>query len=259
MAVLPGQLAFFFVLSVVPIITLITYLASYLHVSIGFVSNFLAKAFSKDVANLITPMVQGTHVGLRFYFSLLIGFFIASNGADSIIVTSNAIDGTPNMPYIKRRIKAIIMTIFIVTLFVFILLVPVFGNKIIDMFRYVDINPTVTNRIAQIINLLKGPVSWFVMFMFIKIIYTLAPDKRLSSSYSNVGACFTTILWIIVTSIYSFYITHFARYDLFYGGLANIVVLMLWVYLLAYIFVIGMCLNYNYKEKKLPKDGQINS
>lgn len=257
MAILPGQLAFFFVLSVVPIATLIGYFSSYLHISINFMYNFIAKAFSQDVANLITPIITGNRVGIRFFISMFIGFFIASNGADSIIVTSNAIDGTPNMPYVKRRIKAIIMTLFIVILFVFILLVPVFGNKIIELFNFVDINPIVTKRITQVIRLLKGPISWFVMFMFIKIIYTLAPDKRVSSSYTNVGACFTTILWILATSVYSFYITHFARYDLFYGGLAHIVVLMLWVYLLAYIFVMGMCLNYNYKEEKLPKDGQI--
>lgn len=257
MAILPGQLAFFFVLSVVPIITLISYFASYIHVSINFLSNFLAKAFSQDIANLIRPMLSGPDVGIKFYISLIIGFIIASNGADSIILTSNAIDGTPNTSYLRRRIKAIIMTIFIVVLFMFILLVPVFGNKIIELFQYVDINTRVTMKIEQIINFLKGPISWFVMFIFLKIIYTMAPDRKIKSSQTTYGAIFTTICWIIITFIYSFYITHFARYDLFYGSLANLVVLMLWVYLLAYIFVVGMCLNHHNEEEKLEKTGKI--
>ena len=155
MSILPGQLAFFFVLSVVPIVTLITYFASYLHVSVSFVSNFLAKAFSTDIANLVRPMIQGQSIGWKFFITLFIGFFIASNGADSIIVTSNAINGTPNTSYLRRRIKAIIMTIIMVTLFVFILLVPVFGNKIIELFQYVDLNPNITLRIEQVIRFLK--------------------------------------------------------------------------------------------------------
>ena len=255
MSILPGQLAFFFVLSVVPIVTLITYFASYLHVSVSFVSNFLAKAFSTDIANLVRPMIQGQSIGWKFFITLFIGFFIASNGADSIIVTSNAINGTPNTSYLRRRIKVIIMTIIMVTLFVFILLVPVFGNKIIELFQYVDLNPNITLRIEQVIRFLKGPISWFFMFMFIKIIYTMAPDDKMPSSYTTYGAVFTTILWIIITFIYSFYITHFARYDIFYGSLANLIILMLWVYLLSFVFVVGMCLN---QHNNLEKTGKIN-
>ena len=258
MSILPGQLAFFFVLSVVPIVTLISYFASYLHVSIDFVLNFLTNAFSPDIANLLHPMISGTSVGWKFFVSIIIGFIIASNGADSIIVTSNAIDGTPNTSYLRRRLKAIIMTMFMVTLFVFILLVPVFGTKIVELFKYVDLDPTVTLRIEQVFHFLKGPISWFVIFMFIKIIYTMAPDRNIPSSHTTYGAIFTSVLWIIVTFIYSFYITHFARYDIFYGSLANLIVLMLWVYFLAYIFVIGMCLNYHNEEEKLEKTGKIN-
>ena len=259
MAILPGQLAFFFVLSVVPIVTIISYFASYLHVSVDFVSNFLEKAFSADVASMLRPMIQGQALGWKFFLTLLIGFIIASNGADSMIITSNAINGTPNTSYLRRRIKAIIMTFFMVTLFVFILLVPVFGNKIIELFQYVDLNHTLTLKIEQVIRFLKGPISWFVMFMFIKIIYTMAPDEHIPSKFTTYGAVFTTILWIIITFIYSFYITHFARYDIFYGSLANLVILMLWVYLLAYIFVVGMCLNQHNRNDYLEKTGKIKN
>ena len=258
MSILPGHLAFFFVLSVVPILTLISYGASYLHISADFLANFVAKAFSKDLAMLLSPIMRTDTLGIKFFVSLIVGFFIASNGADSIIVTSNTIYKNPNSNYFRRRIKAIIMTGFIVTLFIFRLLVPVFGNMIVDAIKFVDLNPYVSLKIEQVFNLLKGPVSWFVMFMFIKIIYTMAPDRKLPSSCTTYGAIFTTIVWIIITAIYSYYITHFAKYDLFYGGLANLVILMLWVYFLAYVFVIGMCLNHNKEIEKLEKTGEIN-
>ena len=54
---------------------------------------------------------------------------------------------------------------------------------------------------------------------------------------------FTTITWIIATEIYSFYIGTFTNYDIFYGSISNILILLLWVYILAYIFVVGMAFN----------------
>lgn len=258
MTVLPGQLAFFFVLSVVPIVTLITYGASFLHLPLDFISNFIGKAFSQEVALLIAPMVAGSNIDFRFFLTLLLGYYIASNGAASIIVASNAIYGIPDSDYFKRRVKAIIMTLIIVLLFLFILIVPVFGKNIIEMIEFVNMNETITKTISFAFNLLKGPITWFIMFCFIKILYTMAPDRRIASSYVNYGAIFTTIMWILVTAIYSYYINNFANYAVFYGGLANIVMLMLWVYFLAYIFVIGMALNYKEEIIKLEKTGTIH-
>ena len=258
MSVLPGQLAFFFVLSVVPIVTLITYGASFLHLSLDFITNFITKAFGSDIATLIVPMVSVSNIDFRFFITLLIGFYIASNGAASIIVSSNAIYGIPDSDFFRRRIKAIIMTILIVILFIFILIVPVFGKKIIEVITLVNMNAHITKTITFTFNLLKGPITWFIIFCFIKILYTMAPDRKLESVYVNYGAVFTTIMWIVVTAIYSYYISNFANYAVFYGGLANIVMLMLWVYFLAYIFVIGMALNYKEEVIKLEKTGVIN-
>lgn len=258
MMVLPGQLAFFFVLSVVPIVTLITYGASFLHLPMDFISNFIGKAFSSDVADLIAPMVSSSNIDFRFFFTLIVGFYIASNGASSIIVTSNTIYGLPSSDYLARRIKAVVMTFLIVVLFIFILIVPVFGNNILEMIEYVNMNTSITKTISFTFHLLKGPFTWFIIFCFIKILYTMAPDRKLESTNVNYGAVFTTVMWVIVTALYSYYINHFANYAVFYGGLANIVMLMLWVYFLAYIFVIGMALNYKEEIIKLEKTGAIN-
>lgn len=257
MAVLPGQLAFFFVLSVVPIITVITYCASFLNLSLDFITNFVESAFSGEVARLIAPMISVQNIDFRFFFTLLIGYYIASNGAASIIVSSNAIYGIKNTGFLKRRLKAMIMTFLLVILFIFILLVQVFGNNIMDMVTYVNMNESITKTVLFTFKLLKGPIAWLLIFCIIKIIYTVAPDRKIESSYVNYGALFTTIMWVVATAIYSYYINNFANYAVFYGGLANIVMLMLWVYFLAYIFVIGMALNYKEEIIKLEKTGTI--
>ena len=78
----------------------------------------------------------------------------------------------------------------------------------------------------------------------------MAPDKKMPSTNVNGGAIFTTIGFILITKLYSFYIAEFANYSVFYGSLANIVILMLWVYFLSYVFVIGMAMNYHEEMEK---------
>lgn len=258
MRVLPGQLAFFFVLSVVPTVTLIAYGASFLNLPLDFITNFIEKAFSSELASLIVPMISVSNIDVHFFLTLIVGFYIASNGASSMIIASNTIYGLPNSNFLERRIKAIIMTFLIIILFLFILIVPVFGQNIIDMISYVNMNANVSRVINFIFNLLKGPLTWFIIFFFIKMIYTMAPDRKVESCNVNYGAIFTTIMWVVVTTLYSYYIKHFAHYAVFYGGLANIVMLMLWVYFLSYILTIGMALNYKEEVTKLEKTGAIN-
>ncbi len=254
MLLLPGQLAFFFILSVVPILTIISYGSTILNLPVDIIFNFLSGAFGGNLAGLLTPVVAKPNVTLSFFITILMGFYIASNGASSIIITSNHIYGIKNSSFIKRKIKGLIMTTILVLLFTFILIFLVFGKNIIGIIEMANID---TRVISLAYNIIKGPITWLIIFIFIKIIYTMAPDRKIPSSYVNYGAVFTTIMWIIVTSIYSYYTSHFANYTIYYGGLANIIILMLWVYFLAYIFVIGMALNYKEEIVKLEKTGTI--
>lgn len=78
----------------------------------------------------------------------------------------------------------------------------------------------------------------------------MAPNKKINSSTTSIGALFTTTGWIIFSTIFSFYITNIAKYDALYGNFANVLVLLLWLYFLAYLFVIGMVLNVNFYQEK---------
>ena len=62
---------------------------------------------------------------------------------------------------------------------------------------------------------------------------------------------FTTISWTISTAIFSYYVSHFSHYDIFYGSLSSVVVLMIWIYFISYILVIGISINVKeYHEKE---------
>ena len=257
MILLPGNLSFFFVLAIIPTFSLISYGASLLNLSVDFLYNFLATSFSKDIADIILGVNIGLSVGVDFFLTLLVGLYIASNSADSIITTSNTIYGIENNSWLKRRVKAFFLSFLIVVLLIFMLIVPVFGNTIINLFEEVNLNSTITNQIITILNLLKGPISWLIIFIIIKVIYAYAPDKKRKNRVLNYGALFTTIGFIIGTKIYSMYVTHYASYTALYGSLASIVVLMIWIYFLSYIFTIGIALNYEKDESNMSKNGIV--
>lgn len=254
MAVLPGQLAFFLILSLVPIITLIGYAASYFNISINYLIELIKVNFSEDVVNTIVPIVSGGGIDLNLIIMFIVMFYFAANGPASIIYTANEIHGIKQSTWIKRRIKALIITLILVILYLFVVLVPLLGEKIIDAVDYFSIKSTLTS----LLEILRGPISWLIIFVFIKTIFTLAPDKRMPGARINLGAVFTTIGWILATHIYGYYASHFARYDLFYAGLSNIAILMLWIYLLSYILVIGLSLTTKVNYEELEKTGSIN-
>ena len=84
--ILPGNLAYFFVLSIVPVVTLILYIATQFNLPIEILNNFIESNFSKDVLDLITPILQETGFSFGVFIYLVIAFFLASNGSNSIII-----------------------------------------------------------------------------------------------------------------------------------------------------------------------------
>lgn len=256
MKVLPGQLAFFFVLALVPIITLIGYACSWFGLSMNLIIDFLSSSFSEETADLIVPIIQGKSFDFHLFLVIFLSYIFASNGAHSIIVASNTIYGIENSTFLRRRIKSLFMTFFLVLLFLFILIVPVFGDKILILIDTINPNTNLVNNLQNIFPYISAPITLFTIFLFIKIIYTMAPDQKTYSATVNFGASFTTICWFLITMIYSYYIKNLAHYDIFYGGLSNIVILMLWVYFLAFVFVIGLALNHGV-ETNLEKTGSI--
>lgn len=258
LSILPGQLAYFFVLSTVPIISLLFFAANFFGLDFNLINNFLKESFSEEVISVIQPIIKvKTQVDLKFIIFLVIALVIASGGAYSIIIASNTVFKTNELGVIKRRVKSFILTIILIILFLFILVVPLFGEPILKFLAYFGIENQIIKGFNIILPILKWPVTAFVIFFFIKIVYTIAPDKNIPSSYVNKGAIFTTIIWMLATSTYSYYVTNFAQYDLFYGGLSNIVVLMLWFYLMSYIFVIGLAMNFRNMEEQLEKTQQL--
>jgi membrane protein len=246
MRILPGQLAFFLVLSLVPMLTLMVFLFSRFSLSLDTMIEFVSESFPKEVSEMIIPNISNSGSTFNVFMFMLTGFFIASNGPHSIIIASNLLYEIEGGSFIKRRTKALFMTFVLVSLFLFTVIVLGFGSTILKLILDFNIVKSFTTELYQIIEFAKWPLSMLFMFVSIKLLYTIAPDSQIPSRYMNKGSLFTTFGWAFVTSIYSYYISNIADYGIFYGGLSNLVILMIWIYILSYIFVLGIAINTNY-------------
>ena len=244
MRILPGHLAYFLVLSIMPLTTLISFIASAVNLSFVDITEFLLKFLPTEVSNLILPLFTSPNMSFNLVV-MITGFFIVSNGMHSIIMVSNTLYGNEPKDMISRRIKALFLTVILINIFLFVLIVLGFGNMIVKFILSLEIFSNVSKNIYDIFVFAKYPLAFVLIFYFIKLIYTLSPDKKIPSKSVNKGTIFTSITWILVTSIYSYYANNLANYDLFYGSLSNLVVLLIWVYIISYTFVLGIGINVN--------------
>lgn len=244
MKVLPGHLSFFLVLSLIPAITIVGLLCNVFDLSSGDIINFFDDVAPTGVMEVVRPFIHSSGSSIALIY-LIIGFILVSNGAFAIIQTSNTLYGVKNSSQLMGRIKSIFLTILLMFSFIFILIVLAFGNKIVGFILGLEMFSDISNNVYQVFVYLKWPLAFFMIYMIIKLIYTLAPDRSVKSKTVTKGAIFTTIGWLGITAIYSYYANNVARYDLFYGNLSNIIILMMWIYVISYIFVIGIAINVN--------------
>ena len=251
MSILPGQLSFFFLLSLIPILLIIGVISSNISSSTVLLENILSKGIPSDISSLLLPLLSGNEIDYNIIILMVSSLLLISKGTRSIMRVADNVYEIKEMKGIRGYIKSFILAFVLILLIAFIMIIPVFGSDMLSVFKQFNIFPNLSDSILKLYEIFKWPISILVIFVNLKIIYTYAPSKKIPTRTVNKGAIFTTILWVLLTILYSYYINNMSKYNLFYGGAAKIIVLMLWTYFISYIFVLGMGINsYELKNEK---------
>ncbi len=240
MNILPGNMAFYFVLALIPLLTIIILIASCFSISIDLVADLVKDIFPNQVSDTIIALISGKGFDSNIGIFNIVAFAVATNGTYSIITASNTLYKVEENDMLKDRIKSVLILIIIVILLFFLLLVPILGGQILDLLESIEI---FDGSLMFIYDLVKWPISFLIIYFNIKLIYAISPSKQIPSNETTYGAFFTTVIWVISTGIFSYYVTNFAKYDILYGNLSTIIMLMIWMYVLCYVFVLGMAIN----------------
>lgn len=183
MRVLPGNIAFFFVLALIPIITTIALLASYFSISVDTIIGFIENLVPKEAAEIIIEAISGKGFDGSIGTFNIIALFVASNGTYALITAANTLYQVEERDVIKDRVRAFILLLILLILIIFLLLVPMFGGKILSLFG----TSSLVNNLKIIYHILKWPITIFLIYFNLKLIYTIAPSIKISSKSTTWG------------------------------------------------------------------------
>jgi membrane protein len=103
----------------------------------------------------------------------------------------------------------------------------------------VDILGIDTTRFRQFDGLYASAVAFLsIWFMFV-LIYRYLPARRIQWRIAVIAATFTGVFFELSKTAFTWYVGSVANYSSAYGNFATIIVLFLWVYYMAVIFIVG--------------------
>ena len=193
----------------------------------------------KFILEIINDLLS-QHVGI-FSFGFLLLLFYASNAMTGIIRSFDK-SIMQNKPFfLHQRMRAIRLTIILILLVFASLLVLIGQDQLTTLLREVfDIK---RKTIIPYWNLVRWSVIILLLFFGNAFIYKYAPLIKEKWSLMSPGALLSTLLMLITTLGFSYWVNHFSSYNKIYGSIGTVLVVMTLVYINALILLIGFELN----------------
>jgi len=92
--------------------------------------------------------------------------------------------------------------------------------------------------------IVEWPVLLGVFMVLLALLYRYAPDRRAPQwRWASPGAIIASVLWIVGSILFSVYVANFGNYNATYGSLGAVVVLLTWLYLSAFVVLLGAEIN----------------
>ena len=224
-----AQAAYFFMLSLIPIILLLITLVQYTPVTKADVMTAVLQVFPKSVDSLITSIVNQVYnqSGGIISLTIIVALWSAGKGVLALTTGLNCVyDCKETRNYIILRIRATFYTVAFIIVIIFLLVLSVFGNTL-NLF-VTEHYPLMERFVDQIMQI-RGIITPVLLFVFTMMIYKFLPNHIVQL---KVG-------WMIVSWIFSVYLDIFKGFSSMYGSLTTIVLIMLWLYFCMYILLLG--------------------
>jgi membrane protein len=102
----------------------------------------------------------------------------------------------------------------------------------------------VTSFDHPFVRYLRWPVLFVLIILGLSVLYRYGPSRqRVKWRWISVGSVFAAVVWLAVSSLFSWYLGNFANYNATYGALGAVVGLMMWMWLSTIVVLVGAELN----------------
>ena len=91
-------------------------------------------------------------------------------------------------------------------------------------------------------------VAFLLLLAVFLILYKVIPNTRTRWRDVWPGALLAAIFFEIARSLFIVYLEYYANYQLIYGSISSIVVLLIWIYYSAYIMILGAEFSFQYSR-----------
>lgn len=248
-----AQLSYYLVLSIFPFLIFFLNILSYTPIAREDVLHSIIIMLPIDTQRLISTLIietVNTSNETLLSLSAITGLWAASKGIMALIrVLNKAYDVEETRSYLELRGLAILFTIALLALLFIVLLTLVFGEVLGNkLFEFLGI----TQNFITFWQYFRVIISLSAMILIFALLYRYIPSirngKAINFRHAMPGAIFTSLGWIITSTIFSYYVNNFANYSKTYGSLGGIIILLVWLYISSIIIIMGGEINATLKS-----------
>lgn len=209
---------------------------------------YLLPAMALDVLReqLVMLAVQSnTTLGIGLLISIPLALWSGSRGVDALLYAMSRVRGEPpKRGFVKTVLYAVGLTVA-GAVFLVISLVTVAGLPALIPFPSGE---------EWLLLVLRWPVLLVITVAVLGALYRWGPDRHPRKfRYIWPGALLASILWILAGAVFSIYVENFGNFEASFGSVSAAVVLLLWMYNSAQIFVLGSAFNAEIQREMEPE------
>jgi membrane protein len=240
-----AQLAYYFFFALFPLLLCLTALLG-MFVAPGTIvrnaiSHYLGAVLPSSASTFIETglgqVARGSSAG-KLSFGLLAALWSASSGMSAIINGLNlAYEVKNDRPWWRKKLVSIGLTIVVTALMVVALLLVVCGGNVASAlaarFGW-------QKEFTLTWNFLQWPLLLCFVLGAFGLIYYYGPHLPNEQLRTLLPGTLTGVgIWLIVSFAFRYYVHHISNYNVTYGSIGAIIVLMLWFYLSSFAILIG--------------------
>lgn len=238
-----AQAAYFFVLSMIPIILLLLTTVQFTPLTKSDVMEAVLQVFPTTVEGMIESIVnevynQSSHI---IPITIVVALWSAGKGVLSVSSGLNCIyECKETRNYLYLRFRSSFYTVIFIFAIVLSLVLSVFGNSITLMlnrhFPFLE-------RIMMLVIETRTFLTLIVLTIFWDLVYKFLPNRKYIGKTTLKkqlpGAIFTACGWQLISFIFSMYLDIFTGFSSMYGSLTTIILILLWLYMCMYVILLG--------------------
>ncbi len=240
---LAAQMTYHFVLAMFPMLIFLLTLLPVFNIDQSRITDMLSSAPSETssiIKSVIGDVTKNSSGGL-LSVGLILAIWSASNGMTAIMNSFNvAYDVEDSRNGILLKLLSVVFTIVMGFVFLIAMALPTLGSAIS---HYLFGPLGLDSQIKWIFTLLRVVLPLIIILLLFIVLYSVAPNIKTKFRSVLPGAIFTSVIWLLGSFAFGWYISNFGNYSKTYGSIAGIIILLIWLYLTSFIIIIGAEIN----------------